>query len=576
MAREREKTLRVADSHILAELRAMANACGASYYDILALNFFDNYGGSSEEEGCTSWIATGTATLDGETLLHKNRDLPDRGTQIVIQRERKKGKNAYTALTTAGKPTKVAAGINEHGLAVINNQVTTWPWNYNPFGAGNLSLNRRILENCDTVDSVIDFIDSKSVHVRGGVIVFVADRKKGAIIEFTRQSCEYSIIVDDVGCRTNHYMLLEGSNIKVSDGSKERYEAASKFLEKRKGSLTALDFNELSRSSPICRHNNTLFGVTFQIDKNHPGELSVMWTAIGNPGTAPYGPIHVNATNTYDAYENGAAWELAEMIREEGSAPFDSSYYLELEAQIMDDLAGVEEEACNCLEASEIAEAQRVLTYFDLDVGRGLYEGYPYRYPGDGAHTYITTYDFAGITPSNTSLNAYENDVDKFPFDGDTANRNDCEELTDKGYRSISASDDNRWETDDPGVYDEMMLWLEMVIDDPVEDITQIDFTFEGYNSDKGNNKQNYFYIYLLKAGTNWEQNSSWTPLGAPLKIPGTGTDGVLTRSLTSDFGTYIGADKSITWVVGAPEGHSDSLSIDYIKMDVHKSQERG
>ncbi|MDY6931842.1 MAG: hypothetical protein SVJ22_08035, partial [Halobacteriota archaeon] len=190
--------------------------------------------------------------------------------------------------------------------------------------------------------------------------------------------------------------------------------------------------------------------------------------------------------------------------------------------------------------------------------------------------TYATTYNYVGVSQASNDIFAYENDVDHFDqelagdgFQNDAANRNDHAEPTDTEYGDISSSDNNRWQTDDPDSYDEMMLWLDMVIGEDISDITQIDFTFEGYNSDTGNDDQNDFYIYVLKDGEDWWGTNSWTRLGSALRIPGTGTDGVLTRSLTSDFSTYIATDGSITWMTGAPGGHSDSLYIDYVEMAV-------
>ncbi|MDY6932590.1 MAG: DUF2341 domain-containing protein [Spirochaetota bacterium] len=183
---------------------------------------------------------------------------------------------------------------------------------------------------------------------------------------------------------------------------------------------------------------------------------------------------------------------------------------------------------------------------------------------------YTTIYNYDGVTQSLSVPKAYENDVDRFPFEGDPARRNDHEEATDSQYAAIAASDNNRWETDNPGYSviwgcDEMMLWLDMVIDEPLEDITYIDLTFEGYYSDQSGD----FRIYVLERGADWWMDESWNQLGSELSIP-SGTDGVISRPISSDFDAYIDElDGNITWVVGAPDVCRERLYIDYVEMEV-------
>ena len=180
----------------------------------------------------------------------------------------------------------------------------------------------------------------------------------------------------------------------------------------------------------------------------------------------------------------------------------------------------------------------------------------------------VKTYDFTSITAAHSTINAYENDVDIFPFGGNSDNRNDHAEPTNAEYIAISASDNSRWQTDDPGDSDEMMLWFEMVIDDDVADIQSIDFVFEGYSASTPANGQGYFYMYLLEDGADWTQDASWDQLGTSMYIPYS-TDQTMTRTLSSDFSTYISSSGAINWMVGTPEGHSDEIYCDYIKMDV-------
>ena len=174
----------------------------------------------------------------------------------------------------------------------------------------------------------------------------------------------------------------------------------------------------------------------------------------------------------------------------------------------------------------------------------------------------VATYTFNGVTVADAYNNAYENDVDQFPFGGNSANRNDHTEGTAAQYTAISASDNSRWATDDPDSYDEMMFWVEMLIEEDPAGISRIDFTFEGYPSETGT-----VGIWVLKAGADWTADASWVSLGST--SISSGSDGTLTCSLTANIANYIQSDGRIIWVVGAAEGHSDSLYIDYVKVDV-------
>ncbi|MCJ7729205.1 MAG: cellulase family glycosylhydrolase, partial [Sedimentisphaerales bacterium] len=75
-------------------------------------------------------------------------------------------------------------------------------------------------------------------------------------------------------------------------------------------------------------------------------------------------------------------------------------------------------------------------------------------------------YTFADINQADTNYNAYACDVDQFPFNGNSANRNTMVEASDQEYVNISANDTAEWAPVNPDAGDETFLWIEMKIDE--------------------------------------------------------------------------------------------------------------
>ncbi|MFA5423482.1 MAG: hypothetical protein WC374_06445 [Phycisphaerae bacterium] len=175
-------------------------------------------------------------------------------------------------------------------------------------------------------------------------------------------------------------------------------------------------------------------------------------------------------------------------------------------------------------------------------------------------------YNFAGITAADPNNNVFACDVDVFPFLGLSANRNTMVEATDEQYAAISAVDANRWTTVDPGLNDEIFLWVEMEIDEPVSEIGRIELAFNGHTAGSASVPHS---IYVLKAGADWTQTNSWVQLGT-LNIPG-GVDSELTVFIGPDIQTYIDANGIITWGVDE-DTSSESMRINYLQAAVYMS----
>lgn len=376
--------------HMITELKSLAKAANIKYEEILLLNLFPERLFKEEDNGCTSWIAAGTATQNGNTLLHKNRDMPV-NPQVVV-RMHSKGKYEYITILSAGQLSTAPTGINEHGLAAIQNDIALNPLNYNPLGVEGTAFTRSILEECKNVDEAIDYI--KDNPCLGGTIFMVADHKKGAIIERSGWEYEVEIVEDEVEFRSNHFLKLKDityENPAPSLTSARRYADAKDFFKDRQENLTVTDFNELSRhhynpskdeisehdsgDGSICNYH-TLSGTTYEIDKNYPKTLSVLWAAIGHPCSSIYAPIHLGSTEIYKKFENEKTWELAMNIFDNNLGPHEglTPYFLEIEKEMIDSESIVRNNAYNYLELDDKKQAEEILTDFDLDKGEYVYD----------------------------------------------------------------------------------------------------------------------------------------------------------------------------------------------------------
>jgi hypothetical protein len=181
--------------------------------------------------------------------------------------------------------------------------------------------------------------------------------------------------------------------------------------------------------------------------------------------------------------------------------------------------------------------------------------------PGGGS---TNVYNFVGVNQANTNFNAYACKAKVFPFNGNAGNRVLMQEATDSEYVSIAANDLMRWTTFNPFNTYEIFLWVEMKINETPSTVTKIDLTFNGHTN---GNSPTVHKIYIMKAGTDWTQNSSWVQVGTDQTISNT-TDATMTRSVTTNAPTYIDGSGKIIW--GVYETRSAvEMNINYLEMAV-------
>ncbi len=168
------------------------------------------------------------------------------------------------------------------------------------------------------------------------------------------------------------------------------------------------------------------------------------------------------------------------------------------------------------------------------------------------------TYNFAGVDPIWANPNAFYCDVDD-ATSAELQAPNTQTELLMSQYGLVSASDDNRWTSPDPGQFDEVFIKCQMVIVEPVANIANVDLIFEVQAAANPPTYQMYARRVAPAPAT-------WVPVGTD----GTGTansDYMFTRSLPANIADYISGGL-IEWGCYYTTDKQE-LTVDYIAMKV-------
>lgn len=311
--REYEEILRQETPNLVAEIKGLAETSGVSYETLLAFNLLEEeiLGGE-----CTIMLATGAATRDGGIYFHKNRDARRGVAQVVIQVEPAEGYK-FIAITSAGS-TGISLGINEKGVSTGNNALYTWDRGK---GLGNLTINRRILEQAASAREAVELIEGWDR--RSGSCYNVADTEEAAFVEATHSAVAVMWVVDDAVAHTNHY-IIPGMEIyetifDPNDSTYIRLERANELLQADWGHLTIRHLIGISEdrigeigNNWIDRQANgtgTISAGTFDHTKLR------MWVQLGQPSIAPEIPLDVDRPLIPGPFATGQFSEIIEMVR---------------------------------------------------------------------------------------------------------------------------------------------------------------------------------------------------------------------------------------------------------------------
>lgn len=251
---------------------------------------------------CTSWVATGSATENNETILHRNRDV-DKEKQVVILGA---GTYKWIGLKDADQPANYPnSGVNEKGLAIVRDDINM---------AGGINSHTKIeymLSEHSNINEAKDWL----INQNENGIYILADKTGAWIVEmfsgwlYAPKMTQIQSDQIDVYGVANHLKLISGFDYLpfATNHSIIRDRKINEYLNWKKGHITALDSFEWSRkkysnnNEEGCISNEkTVAATTFVIQDRGPGvdPYVCMWVAMNSPDASIYVPIHMDAVTS--------------------------------------------------------------------------------------------------------------------------------------------------------------------------------------------------------------------------------------------------------------------------------------
>ncbi len=275
VVRETVAILEVHDPATLALIHGLADGLGLEYDQLLRYNLvtflrdllttrpISPTDHEVVDDGCSTWVATGSATVDGRPILVKNRDfsLLHLPLQTVVRAEPHQGYR-YTYVTSAASPGVFVAGFNEVGLALVDTHVSS-----SDVGPGlpTFALSMHILEEHNSVRSALEYLKSTPRLGRNNLLLADA-QSDSALFEIGNRHFAVREAESDILVNTNHFtcdeMLpcyVDTDAAAVRGNSRKRYDFLAQRLTQAHGTIDlsfakALMASHGDRLSSICRH----------------------------------------------------------------------------------------------------------------------------------------------------------------------------------------------------------------------------------------------------------------------------------------------------------------------------------
>ena len=255
-----------------------------------------------QDQGCTTWAASGVFTHDGAPLLVKNRDNhPDQRPLQCLAHVRPERGYPYLCLTTAGIPGVSSSGINTVGLAVVDTYVAST--DVGP-GIGRYSVMMDLLEKCASVRDAIVYIRSHP-HFGNGTVSLVDAQGDMAVFEIAHSVLAVRHPNEGFVVSTNHFTAPKTRTIwmdceqpHLQGNSVERHGRVEKALRAASGRVDIPWAQNLMAQhgtglSAICRHAEIdPLGVTISCVILLPRQASI-YVANGHPCQTPFELVRV-------------------------------------------------------------------------------------------------------------------------------------------------------------------------------------------------------------------------------------------------------------------------------------------
>jgi hypothetical protein len=216
------------------------------------------------ETGCTTWAASGAATLEGRPMLVKNRDyhrdhIPLQTLAYVTPEQGYR----YLCIGSAGSPTVFSSGINARGLAVADTHVLS-----RQIGPGlpRFSLMRELLAHHASAASALDYLRSVP-HMGAGTVALIDAEGHALVCESGHPQSDYSVAAPGQPLvSTNHFTLPTLAGAWVEDepeilhgNSSLRRRHVARALAQAHGQINvawaeALMAHHGAPAAALCRH----------------------------------------------------------------------------------------------------------------------------------------------------------------------------------------------------------------------------------------------------------------------------------------------------------------------------------
>lgn len=330
--------------------------------------------------GCTSWFIHPELSITGSAMLQKNRDYT--GQNLISARLFRAMPGRYKVLTVGDLWSSGAGAVmNEKGVMITQNDGITWEQQKRKVSIGSAFLLRYLAEHCATADAAVamlkDFYSRN--FMRDGDIYFIADARRGYVLETTSRHVAVAPIEFGFEVRANNY-LLPGmrslgfqKRVYFLNGASRRY-LASEFLRQAadsKSKISPIDLMELSRYRDVeleknnyrqvCM-KNTIASTMMVPDAEYPEYLSAAFVAIGPPRHTIYLPIPMALTRIPAELTNGdwgtRAFALSEKLGLDHKL---LPQFSKVEQELTDEFFAVREEARKLLKVDRNDEAVKLM-----------------------------------------------------------------------------------------------------------------------------------------------------------------------------------------------------------------------
>ena len=242
---------------------------------------------------CTTFASVGAANANNGLIIAKNRDSTQGFEQLAVRKQA--GKNTYLGLffnVNDQQPYPlISAGINEHGLSVVQNEAVAIT---NAQLAEDAPHGSAVIFNVlEGYSSVADVLADQQALFGNGYANFliIGDQTEAILVEIGPEENAYQILrASDNNNRvyhTNHYVLqsMKGFNKVFDADSEDRFTTIKKLMTKANNQLTADGhYYQWINSAQNGQYNSIFRNITVaswiaEIPQNGSPELMVRLTS---------------------------------------------------------------------------------------------------------------------------------------------------------------------------------------------------------------------------------------------------------------------------------------------------------